>query len=226
MIRYLSDNIVPSEKPVIVFDFDGTLGDTLPMICAVAREVLLEFGIAEEELGDLSRLVGPPFPQAFMRFYGMSWEDASDVTARYRARYNHMGIEAWPVFDGVTDMLDALKSAGKRLVVASSKGHWLVSKAISDNGLTETFEAICGKQNDVDYTKADAIKDALAVLGVSAGDAIMVGDRENDVTGAHEAGIACIGVLWGGAGSFDELADNGCEVVVDTVDELTQVLLG
>lgn len=226
MIRNLSDNTAVAKRRVVVFDFDGTLGDTMPTICSTAREVLLEFGLREDELGDLTRLVGPPFPQAFMRYYGLSLEEAKDVTERYRKRYNHLGLEAWPVFEGVTDMLDELKSAGKRLVVASSKGHWLVSKAISDNGLTEVFDAICGKQNDETYTKADAIKDALAMLGVDVEDAVMVGDRENDVTGAHEVGIPCIGVLWGGAGYLDELKDAGCDIAVDTIDELTRVLLG
>ena len=225
MIRYLRDDIGLIGRRTIVFDFDGTLGDTMPSIVETARIVLLEFGIPEEELGDLTRLVGPPFPQAFAEIYGVTMDEAIDITERYRKRYNHQGIEAWPAFEGVHEMLATLRAAGLRLVVASAKGHWLLNKAISDNGLTEAFDAICGKQNDMTYTKVDAIKDALVMIGSTPADAVMVGDRDNDAEASAALGIPCVGVLWGGTGTLEELDGAGCVAVVDTVGELTELLL-
>ena len=71
-----------AHRPCIAWDFDGTLGDTLPAIVETARTVLLGFGMRPDELGDLSRLVGPPFPQAFSQVYGLSEADAAEVTRR------------------------------------------------------------------------------------------------------------------------------------------------
>ena len=224
MIRYLRDAELLDGRSVIVFDFDGTLGDTMPSIVETARVVLLEFGIPEDELGDLTRLVGPPFPQAFAQIYGLTMDEAIDITERYRRRYNHQGIEAWPAFDGVPEMLSALRAAGFKLVVASAKGDWLLKKALSDNCLTDTFDAICGKQNDMTYTKVDAIRDALAAVGAEPAEAVMVGDRDNDAEASAELGVPCIGVLWGGTGTLEELEGAGCVATVDTVAELTALL--
>lgn len=225
MIRLLKEVHDLRNRPALLFDLDGTLANTLPMIVATASKVLLETGMTEEELGDVSRLVGPPFPQAFTHIYGMSMEEAVGVTARYREEYDHLGREAWPLFEGVDTMLAQLRAAGKKLGVASSKKADLVMQTLADNGLADTFDVICGKLNDTSYFKTDAMKDALAALRARPADALMVGDRMHDAHAANELGIPCIGVLWGGAGSFEELRDAGCVAVVDTVDELTDLLL-
>ena len=54
-----------SDSRLVIFDFDGTLADTVPSIVSTARTVLLDHGLTEETMGDLTRLVGPPFPQAY-----------------------------------------------------------------------------------------------------------------------------------------------------------------
>jgi len=87
-----------SGRRLVIFDFDGTLADTLSGITDTARRVLLERGFDEEGLGDLSRLVGPPFPQAFRLVYGVSEAEAKAITARYREIYGAGGPKLWPAF--------------------------------------------------------------------------------------------------------------------------------
>lgn len=224
MIHLLKDDASLVGRKALIFDFDGTLADTMPSIVETARQVLLGFGLKEDELGDLKRLVGPPFPQAFAQIYGMSMDDAIEVTDRYRKVYNVKGLAAWPAFDGVEEMLHELKRRGFSLAIASSKGDWLVNKAVSDNGFETVFDAVCGKQNDMTYTKVDAIRDALAALGAESADAVMVGDRKHDAIAAAELGIPCIGVLWGHTGSAEELEAAGCVALVDAVDEFIGLL--
>lgn len=224
MIRLLKDDASLAGRKAVIFDFDGTLADTMPSIVETARQVLLEFGFKEDGLGDLKRLVGPPFPQAFAQVYGVSMDEAMAITERYREIYNVKGLAAWPAFDGVAEMLHELKRRGFSLAIASSKGHWLVNKAVSDNGFATVFDAVCGKQNDMTYTKVDAINDALAALGMEPLDAVMVGDREHDAIAAAELGIPCIGVLWGHTGSAEELEAAGCVAIVDAVNEFIALL--
>ena len=225
MIRSLNDGVSPRERRVIVFDFDGTLANTLPSIVATARQVLKEYGMSEEEMGDVSRLVGPPFPQAFNLLYGVSMDDAIAITERYRELYDLVGKDAWPLFDGVPSLLAKLRAAGKKLAIASSKKQGLVARALDDNDAFGAFDAVCGKLNDIDYSKADAIAAALGALGAKPSEALMVGDRKYDAHAAHELGIPCVGATWGGAGSTEELVEAGCVAVVDTVDELAELLL-
>ena len=65
----------PRCRPVIIFDFDGTLADTEGHIVAAATRALSEAGFTPEQMGDVSRVVGPPYPGAFAAVYGVSEEE-------------------------------------------------------------------------------------------------------------------------------------------------------
>jgi phosphoglycolate phosphatase len=216
------------ERRCVLFDFDGTIADTMPTIVATARETLLDFGLAEERLGDLRRLVGPPFPHAFSLIYGLSEEDAREVTARYRARYDKQGPCAWPAFPGIGALLAKLKAAGRRVGVVSSKREDLVRRGVADNGFAELFDVVRGRKSDVagSETKAEAIVRCAQELGFSRDDVVMVGDRHYDVEAAHEAGVPCVGVYFGNTAPEGELEEAGAAAVAHTVDELRALLLG
>ena len=213
-------------RSVILFDFDGTLADTVPAIVSTARTVLLRHGLTEETLGDVKRIVGPPFPQAYSLVYGFSVEEAAQITAEYRAIYTGLGRGGWPRFDGVRELLEDLRAAGRRLGVASSKRMALVEQALEDNEVGDLFDVRLGKPSDDEFSKAQIIERALGELGVGAGDAVMVGDRHNDVEAATACGLPCVGVSYGGATQPGELEGAGACSVAATVDELRRVLLG
>ena len=214
------------KQTCIVWDFDGTLGDTMPVIVDTARRVLLEFGLSEDDLGDLRRLVGPPFPQAFSMVYGLSEADAAEVTRRYREIYNTLGAAAWPPFPGVPELLADLKRDGRTLAVASSKRTPLLRRCVSDGGMAELFDCVYGKDSDGKVSKADTVKAAVEAAGFTLRDAVMVGDRHFDVEAAHEAGIPCIGVYYGDTAPAGELEEAGAEAVAQTVDDLRRIFLG
>ncbi|MBQ6410401.1 MAG: HAD family hydrolase, partial [Atopobiaceae bacterium] len=138
----------------VIFDFDGTIADTMSRICAKAREILLEYGLTDEDIGDIRRIVGPPFPQAFSIIYGLSEEQAAEIAAKYRRSYKDgLGVEAWPCFDGIPEALIKLRSEGCELAVASSKGQYLIDQAIDDNAIRHLFTAIEGKRSDAENDK-------------------------------------------------------------------------
>lgn len=212
------------ERRLVVFDFDGTLADTKPKIVETATEVLLGFGLAPEELGDVSRIIGPPFPSAFSEVYGLSREDAAEVTRRYRKIYAGLGVAAWPVFEGVPELLERLHDAGRLVAVASSKRQNVLDRCLADEGIGGLFDLVRGKQADDDTSKAQTIADVLSLMGCGATDAVMVGDRHHDVQGALAGGVPCVGVTYGDTGDEAELAGAGACVVVDTVEELGRAL--
>ena len=215
-----------SARPHILFDFDGTLADTKPTIIKVATKVLRDWGIPEGELPRVEELIGPPFPDAFTQVFGVSAEDAAEITRRYREIYFSLCREAWPLFDGVDGLLAELRDAGRKTAVASSKIQSAIEKNVADNEATHLFDAMVGRQAPDVLTKADAIAEAMEALGASPHDSIMVGDRYHDVEGATEVGIPCIGVLWGATATREELVEAGAVVTLDTLDELRAVLLG
>ncbi len=209
----------------VIFDFDGTLADTKPAIIRTATTVLTEWGIDPAVIAKrVNELIGPPFPEAYSWIFGLSAEDAVEITERYRGIYWKLGREAWPLFDGVRTLLDQLRTAGLHVAVASSKMQAMVEKSIRDNDAMECFDLVCGKRPGVCDTKAEAIAEVMRELGFTPDECIMVGDRYHDMEGAHEAGVDCIGVLFGNTATRTELEQAGAVAVCDTVDELHELL--
>lgn len=213
-------------RRLVIFDFDGTLANTVPAIVSTARNVLARHGLTDEAMGDLTRLVGPPFPQAYSLVYGFSEEEAAQITAEYRAIYRGIGPEAWPLFGGVAALLRRLRSAGRLTAVASSKQMAMVERALADNGITELFDVALGKSSDAEGDKVSLIKRAMDDLGVGPAEAVMVGDRHHDVEAAAACGVPCVGVTYAGTGTVAELMGAGACACADTVEELGRVLLG
>ena len=215
-----------ASRRLVLFDFDGTLADTKHAIVQTATWALASMGMAPEELGDVSRLIGPPFPEAFSQVYGLSEKDAAEVTRRYRDRYTTLGLEAWPLFPGVRGMVERLREAGKTVCVATSKRQNVLEQALGDEGMADAFDLAVGKPSDAPFTKAQTIMVVLERMGATPDEAVMVGDRRHDVEGALACGMPCVGVTYGGTGDYAELAGAGACRVVDTVGQLAEVLLG
>ena len=68
-----------ASKDLVIFDFDGTLVDSMPGIIRTARSVMHRHGWTDEALGDMRRIVGPPFPAAFTEVYGVDPEEAMRI---------------------------------------------------------------------------------------------------------------------------------------------------
>ena len=215
-----------SERPCVLFDFDGTLADTKPAIVDAARRVLREWGMTDDEIADPGRLVGPPFPAAFSIVYGMSDEDAAEVARRYRAIYAKLGLETHMLFDGMAELLHSLKAADKRLAITTSKREEMAHAMLADNGVEQLFDVIVGQTDPTRADKTTLLGDTLAALGCSADEAVMVGDRFYDVEGAVANGVPCVGVYLGGTAPEGELEAAGAAACAHSVEGLGKVLLG
>lgn len=215
-----------SRKPCVLFDFDGTLADTKPHIVATATSVLRDFGLTDEQIGDAGRLVGPPFPAAFSLVYGLSEEDAAEVTRRYRAIYANLGPAAYPLFDGIPELLADLRAAGRRLAITSSKNERLVRKALAETGIEGLFDAVVAAHDPKDVGKERLVAASLEALGCDAADAVMVGDRFYDIEGAAKNGVASLGVYLADTARPGEFERAGATATVTSVAGMRRALLG
>ena len=209
---------------LVIFDLDGTLTDSAEGIVASFHHALGSIG-AEVPDGDLvGMIVGPPMHHTLQRM-GLG-EQADAAIAAYREDYLARGWAMNRTFDEVPALLAALRAAGIRLAVATSKAEPTAQRILAHFGLDGHFEVIAGASVDgLRATKSDVIKHALAQLEPLPERVLMVGDRSHDVEGAAEHGIDTVVVGWGyGRTDFDGPDAVVPHAHVATVAELREVL--
>lgn len=209
----------------VLFDLDGTLTDPRVGITHSIQYALAQLGIHEPDPDTLVHFIGPPLHAAFMTEYGFNEARAWEAVEHYRVRFRDKGLYENEPYPGVRDCLGALKAAGLKLYVATSKP-WVFANEITRHfELTGYFEAIYGSELDGTRTdKGELIAHLLTTEGVPVDHALMVGDRRHDLIGARSNGLAAAGVLWG-YGSRDELTAEAPAYLFDSMTALRDRLL-
>ncbi len=210
----------------ILFDLDGTLTDPAVGITKSVAYALEKFGIEVSDITQLNHFIGPPLLDSFMEYYGFDKEKAQTAIDYYRERFRVKGLYENVVYDGVPEMLRALKNSGKKLILATSKPEPFAKEILRHFGLEEFFVYAAGSNFDGTRTaKAEVIEYALEAAGVTdKSAAIMVGDRKHDIIGANKTELDSIGVLYG-YGSREELEAAGATYITETVEDLTKLIL-
>ena len=208
----------------LLFDLDGTLTDSTEGIlnCLIYAIERMGFEVPE----DTNIFLGPPIRQSFAEFLGMNGEQVDEAVRIFRERYSDTGLFENRVYDGIPGMLERLKSGGKRLMVATSKPQVYAVRIFERFGLAQYFEIVGGAELDGsrDY-KDEVIEYVLAKAGITdRSTVLMIGDRRQDVLGAHKTDIECMGILWG-FGSMEELTQAGADYIARTPQEAADMLL-
>lgn len=213
--------------PVVLFDLDGTLTDSATGVINGFLHAAETVGFAVPE-GNLEWLLGPPMRDT-LQTLGLDDEQVTAGLAAYKDYYSATGWAENAVFEGVESMLVAVRGAGSRLAVATSKSEAFAERILGHFGLAEHFDFIGGASDDgTRRAKSDVVAhslDGLGLVPVEAGTAgvVMVGDREHDIHGAGLWGIPTVFVEWG-YGSADE--GHAAARVTSSVGELRVVLTG
>lgn len=210
----------------LLFDLDGTLTDPAEGITKSVAHALGKRGIEVTDRSALHPFIGPPLIDSFMKYYGLDEDDARRAVTDYREYFVPQGMFENAVYDGIPALLADLKAGGYTLIIATSKPEPFAVRILEHFGLAPYFDRICGASLDEKRsTKSDVIAYTLDECGITdVRDALMIGDRHHDVDGAHQNGLAAVGVLWG-YGDRAELTKAGAEFVVENLGQLRALLL-
>jgi len=210
----------------LLFDLDGTLTNPQVGITKSVQYALQAFGIEVENPDVLCPFIGPPLKESFMRFYDFSEQDALLAVAKYREYFTDKGIYENIIYDGVANMLEKLKQEDKTLILATSKPTVFAQVILQHFSIATAFTFVGGSELDGSRTrKSEVISYVLQENNITdLQDVVMIGDREHDIIGAREVGIDSIGVLYG-FGDYKELSEAKATMIVDSVDELQEILL-
>ena len=208
----------------IFFDLDGTVTNSAPGITNSIIYARRKWGLPPGTNADYLKFIGPPMPRSYEDYWGFSHEDAVRFLEDYREYFADRGLFENEVYPGIMELLQALRDAGKRLFIATTKPTGFSERIAERFGFAEFFEMISGSHPDRDDSKYDVIEAARAARDIDMTSAVMVGDRAHDVEGAHEHGIPCIGVTWG-FGEPGELERAGADLIVSDAEALKAILL-
>ena len=212
-------------RKYILLDLDGTVTDSSLGIINSVLYALKQVGIEETDRERLKGFIGPPLNESFMKYYGFSQKDSFDMVDKYREYYKETGIFENRVYEGIPEFLAAAKQAGCTVILATSKPEVFAKRILAHFDLDRYFDYCVGSLlNGERVNKAEVIRYAMELAGITdVSKAIMIGDREHDVIGAHKCGMQAIGVLFG-FGDLDEMKACGADFIAETPAELLQLI--
>lgn len=183
----------------VLFDLDGTLFDTSKGIFRTANYTVETLGLEPcSDSSQLRKFVGPPLKDCFRIVYGIDDEELLDKCVEvYRAEYRRLGMHLCHMYPGMRRLLKDLRAAGVRTGVCTLKYEKLAKLIFDEKGCSRLFDTVRGTDDQGKVTKAECVRRAMADLGVSKEETILVGDTANDLKGALEAGVGFIGASWG-----------------------------
>ena len=204
---------------LLVFDFDGTIADTLPIIISSfqevascyrgqdvsVEEVVSHFGLSEE--GIMQELLPTDWKAALQEFLVV-----------YGQKHNQIAL-----FPGMAQILKTTREQGRKLALVTGKGAASADVSLRAFSLAREFQWIRtgDPQRDI---KVDNIEDILARSGIAASDALYVGDAPSDMRAAKEAGISAVGAAWRSDAPITELEASHALQVFRSVDVFAQWL--
>ena len=210
---------------VVIFDLDGTLLNTLEDLADATNWALRKNGMPERTLEEVRSFVGngvrklieravpdgeqhPLFEQTFDDFKRYYVVHCQDKTCLY---------------DGVAEMLQALKAADYRLAIVSNKLQAGVDE-LYERYFKDTVAVAIGERPELQRKPApDMVELALRELGVTKDEAVYVGDSDVDMQTARNSGLPCISVLWGFRDK-DFLLAHGANTLIASPSDLVNLL--
>ena len=210
----------------LFFDLDGTLTDSCEGIYKSFEYALGFYGIEVKDLNTLKPVLGPPLKDSFMNMYGFDEKTADEAVAKYRERFSVTGLYENRVYDGVYEMLSALKEKGYFIALATSKPEKFARVILKHFELEKYFDFIAGATIGGNIsTKEDVINHIINSLNITDNSKIlMIGDRKYDLIGAREFDIDAMGVLYG-YGSVQELSEYPSVMLAKTPEDVVKFLV-
>lgn len=222
-------NPVPCPFEALIFDLDGTLVDSAPDICNAANRALGANGRRELTLEEVKVLIGKGARELIKRALELTGapgteEKIDQIHQAFIATYADHPADNTTVFPGVIEALENLEADGVAMGLCTNKPTKTTPPVLDALGLTRFFKVVsCG--DAVPHKKPDGRHVRLVVeeLGATVETSVMVGDSENDIFAAIDAGVKSIAVTFGYAHAPAE--ELGANALIDHFDKLPEALL-
>lgn len=209
-------------RPLVIFDLDGTIVDTMPATFRCFEEALTAGLGRTPSREEIHRRMGPADQHIIADWVGPERADEA-VQILYRC-YAREFAAAGP-FPGMVELIRKLRDSGRAVALFTGRGRPSTDLILRSMGLVDLFQVtVCGEEVPRSKPAPDGINRILEHLGRGPDEAVYVGDAVMDVTAARAAGAVSVAVTWGSP-EPDRLRELDVPLA-ETVAELEALLLG
>lgn len=213
----------------VIFDLDGTLVDSAPDIQVAVNKLLACAARPPLSLDAVTTMIGDGAPRLVERAFEAtgnrpSPEDVPVLTRRFLGFYEGHTTDLTHPYPGVTEALERLRAAERRLGICTNKPERPTRELLRDLDLARFFGAVFGGDTIDGIRKPDPrlIQAVLGALGADPSETVMVGDNANDVGAARAAGIPVI--LRAGGYTPIPAEELGADGVINDFGELNDAI--
>ncbi|MCL6247433.1 HAD-IA family hydrolase [Acinetobacter sp. ANC 4945] len=211
-----------SAVKLVIFDWDGTLFDSVGQIVASLKFAADQYSQPLTD-ADAKSIIGLGLPEVAQRLFPTVPELHSEILQSYADHYvAHSKGDMW--FEGVADMLQELRDAGLQLAVATGKSRKGLDRVLAQTQSHELFRATRAASETKSKPDPLMLAEILAETGLRADQAIMVGDTSYDLEMALNIQMPRVGVSYG-VHTVETLQHFQPLHIAHTVNDLTEFLL-
>lgn len=212
---------------LLIFDFDGTLGDTQRNIVLTMQQTMEALGLPVASEAEICATIGLPLEESFcVLFPGQTEEETALCARTYREIFERNRKILVPrLFPHAKEMLSALQEQGCTMTVASSRSSASLKGFLDDMGIAPFFSLVLGADN-VSRAKPDPapVLATLEALGARPEETWVVGDMPVDILMGRRAGAKTCAVTFGNA-TREALLEAGADYLVDDLSEIPGLML-
>lgn len=213
---------------LIIFDFDGTLGDTRRNIVTTMQMTIEELHLPNRSEEECAATIGLPLAGCFRTLFpDIQEEFIPRCTETYRRFFNENLKTIHPeAFPGVVETLAVLHQKSFTLTIASSRSRNSLTELTRNMGIADYISYILGA-DDVKEAKPkpEPVLQTLGDMHFDAGETLVVGDMSVDILMGTNAGARTCGVTWGN-GTREELEKAGANFIIDKMEDLLAIVKG
>lgn len=211
----------------LLFDFDGTICDTAPGIFASMQHVCDYYKLSYTK-DDFVKMIGPSLKESFTTIFHLPENEIDNAIYVYREYYSTKGMFECEPYPGIVELIKALRSHGKKILVATSKPEVYTKQILEKKNLSGLFDFVGGAdlEEKSRTEKPDVIRYVLKANGLEEKkeSCLMIGDRKYDIIGAHTVGLKALGILWG-FGNRKEFSECNADFIFETPEEVKNFLI-
>ena len=209
----------------VIFDLDGTLLDTLEDLAYSVNAALKVYNCPQKSLEQVRMYVGNGIRNLMKRAVegGEEHPQFEAIFEAFKEHYQKNSKNKTKPYDGIMEVVSKLYAQGIKLAIVSNKADFAV-KELSPYYFDKYFMAAIGEREGIARKPApDTVFQAAKELGVDLDKAVFIGDSDVDADTAKNAGIPCIGVLWGFRDK-ELLQEHGVKYFAETPMEILKIL--